>query len=266
MFSIVKWTGSKRLQAKRIVEQFPKEFGTYYEPFLGGGNVLLEALSQRIVKKAWCGDLCGPLIRIWRCCRDNPNRLVEEYSRRFEKYKRIGKNYYFSIRDRFSKAKNCFDLHFLTRSCYNGMTSFGDTGEFRSPIQYPLDNPRCSPASPKVMERHVKSVNRAVCDCKFLCCDYWDLCDNAVSGDLIYLDPPYKGTGLYFGGFDEKRFFRFICQMVRKGVFVVLSYKDGDKISGKLMRRRARFRSGKSNWSRFKGYDKVVHEMLYLSW
>ena len=37
---LVKWVGSKRKVAKKIISYFPTEFNNYYEPFLGSGAVL----------------------------------------------------------------------------------------------------------------------------------------------------------------------------------------------------------------------------------
>ena len=43
---VIKWSGSKRSQAKDIIKYFPKEIDTYYEPFCGGASVLRALLDS----------------------------------------------------------------------------------------------------------------------------------------------------------------------------------------------------------------------------
>ena len=62
---LIKWTGCKRRQARRIVEQFPRKIATYHEPFLGGGSVLYELLGSDIqVDRIECSDTCVPADRL----------------------------------------------------------------------------------------------------------------------------------------------------------------------------------------------------------
>ena len=42
MSPFVKWAGGKKQLLERLREHAPKEFGTYYEPFIGGGAFLLD--------------------------------------------------------------------------------------------------------------------------------------------------------------------------------------------------------------------------------
>ena len=60
---LIKWTGSKRPIANKIIQYFPNEIDTYYEPFLGGGSVLFELLrSDKVVNSFNCSDLNNNLI------------------------------------------------------------------------------------------------------------------------------------------------------------------------------------------------------------
>ena len=38
---LLKWVGNKQKQATDIISFFPNTFGTYFEPFLGSGGVLV---------------------------------------------------------------------------------------------------------------------------------------------------------------------------------------------------------------------------------
>jgi D12 class N6 adenine-specific DNA methyltransferase len=54
--TLIKWTGSKRRQAKQIVAQFPRKIATYYEPFLGSGSVIYELLGTKTSSPLGNGD------------------------------------------------------------------------------------------------------------------------------------------------------------------------------------------------------------------
>jgi DNA adenine methylase len=49
----LKWAGGKQGLAASLIKRFPKSFGKYYEPFLGGGSVLFTLRP----KEAVVGDL-----------------------------------------------------------------------------------------------------------------------------------------------------------------------------------------------------------------
>ena len=49
MSPFVKWAGGKKQLLERLREHAPTEFGTYYEPFIGGGAFLLDFQPQKAV-------------------------------------------------------------------------------------------------------------------------------------------------------------------------------------------------------------------------
>ena len=57
----VKWAGGKKRILPQLLKLAPKNFGTYYEPFLGGGSMLL-ALRP---KNAVVGDQNAQLVNPW---------------------------------------------------------------------------------------------------------------------------------------------------------------------------------------------------------
>lgn len=58
----IKWSGSKRSQAREIVSYFPKSIDVYYEPFLGSGAIIGYLKPQ----KAVVSDINKPLIELWQ--------------------------------------------------------------------------------------------------------------------------------------------------------------------------------------------------------
>ena len=74
--SVIKWSESKRSQAATIKPFLPETYGTYYEPFIGGGSMLYALSSE----KSMCGDIYEPLIDLWKEIRDNPTALAERVS------------------------------------------------------------------------------------------------------------------------------------------------------------------------------------------
>lgn len=75
---LVKWSGSKRIQAKRIVDLFPNEIDTYYEPFMGGASVLLELLQRddKKVNKYVASDLNIHAVNLFNLIKDNPQQIM----------------------------------------------------------------------------------------------------------------------------------------------------------------------------------------------
>ena len=73
---VIKWTGSKRSQSEYIISLFPKQIETYYEPFVGGGSILMQLLLSDIkVGRYICSDINKDLIGLWDTIKQNPVAL-----------------------------------------------------------------------------------------------------------------------------------------------------------------------------------------------
>src|SRR6185369_9538167 len=83
---LVKWTGSKRLQAKTIISHFPKQIKTYYEPFLGSASILYVLQSNKnTVEKIVCSDNNEELIKVFEIVKTKPEELVSTYKEMWHK-------------------------------------------------------------------------------------------------------------------------------------------------------------------------------------
>lgn len=262
---VVKWTGSKRLQAASIVGFFPK-FDKYYEPFVGGGSVLFQANP----KVATCGDICEPLIGLWRIIQSSPEVLIRQYTFDWNKLQTEGYQVYYEIRDRFNKNKSPLDLFFLSRTCVNGLIRFNSRGEFNNSLHHTRRGVHPDKASKIIMgwSRRIRNV-------RFVVGDYREITKEVKSADFVYLDPPYFNTrGRYYGKINYAEFIEFLELLNEKKIKFALSY---DGICGNreyvidlpkhIYKRHFFLGSGNSPFKKVMMKKKeMVRESLYLNW
>ena len=118
---LLKWIGNKQKQADAIIRHFPRQFGTYFEPFLGSGGVLGVLAPERAV----ASDVFSPLMEIWQLLHDDNARLKEHYAERYALLEKIGKERcYERILASYNARPNGPDLLFLCRACYGGVVRF----------------------------------------------------------------------------------------------------------------------------------------------
>lgn len=225
---LLKWIGNKQRLAPAIIENFPKTFGTYHEPFLGSGGVL-GVLSPRIAEAS---DCFLPLIEIWQTLKADPAKVKNWYNRRWLECNSGEKvDGYEKIKARYNKQANGADLLFLSRSCYGGVVRFRQRDGYMST---PCGAHK--PMPPVTFNVRVDEWHQRVRGTSFFHRDYKDSFCRAREGDVIYCDPPYSfSQAILYGAQDFKldELFIEIERAKRRGVFVALSI-DGTKKSGDL--------------------------------
>ncbi len=218
--SILKWTGSKRKQAKDIHSLFPAEYNRYIEPFLGGGALLYLAANEKSV----ANDIYTPVIEFWNLVKKDPERLINYYAEEWTKLQENFPDYFYEVRDRFNKNPNGFDLSFLTRTCVNGIVRFNKEGEFNNSLHLSRRGMK-----PNKFEKIVYQWNSKIQGVEFYNKDYREVLELAENGDLIYLDPPYAGSSnRYISNLEIQPFFEELEKLNRKGVKWMLSF-DGQR-------------------------------------
>jgi DNA adenine methylase len=231
--STLKWVGSKRKLAAEIVSAFPQEFGTYFEPFLGGASVFLEALPSR----AQLSDLNSSLINYYLQLRDNQASLVNSCLTLESTFNELGsqddrKSFYLKIRREFNNdiakvgVENASQFLFLNKTGFNGMYRENSRGEFNIPFN--------NTVKLKLFDEHQFLLNsRILQNASLRVSNYREAVSTAQAGDLVYFDPPYvpiSATSAFvdytkssFGPPAQEELRDTAKQLVRQGVFVVLS-------------------------------------------
>jgi len=261
----IKWSGSKRSQSGAILSNAPR-YGRYYEPFVGGASVAY-ALSPN---KGVCGDICGPLIGLWKAIQADHEEIVEKYRIRWERLQSRGHSVFYEIRDAFNETHDPADLLFLSRTCVNGLIRFNKTGGFNNSLHHTRKG-----IEPERLKSVLGSWSIRMRGIEFREGDYWDTTQDIEEGDFAYLDPPYLNTrGRYYGTIDYGRFLHYLEWLNQRGVKYALSFdgRRGDKdysaeIPTELYRRHIMLPSGNSSFR--KVMDKIcepVMESLYLNY
>jgi len=224
---LLKWIGNKQRFAHEIIDYFPKEYGTYYEPFLGSGAVLgtLSPVS------AVASDTLEPLIEIWQMLSNEPETLKQWYLDRWNQVMSGDKKEgYEKVKASYNANPNGADLLFLSRSCYGGVIRFRKADGYMSTpcgVHQPI--------KPESFSKRVDIWYSRTNGTDFVSSDFEATLESAQSGDLVYCDPPYSDSQTILYGaqsFTLERLFNAIDRCKSRGVKVVLSI-DGSKKTGK---------------------------------
>ena len=227
----VKWAGGKRQIMDKLLEFKPKKFKHYFEPFVGGGALLMELEPIH----ATINDSNKELMYVYKCLRNK---------RLFKKFYEICKiheenhseDYYYQIRDLDKKksvyakmtmpekAARCI---YLNKACFNGLYRVNSKGQFNVPSGK-YEKIRCFD------EENIQALHKYFHKRKpiILNKDFAEAVKTAKAGDFVYFDPPYdvvsdiSFTSYTTGGFDKKEQERLrdvIKELTEKGVLVMAS-------------------------------------------
>jgi DNA adenine methylase len=231
--SAIKWVGGKKRIAKEIVAFFPDKYSSYFEPFLGGASVFLEASPKR----AYLSDLNPSLINFYEVLRDKPNKLVdnaEMYEREFNALvsQAAKKAFYYRVRSDYNQETNVTGIEnatrflFLNKTAFNGLYRENSKGEFNVPFN--------NKEKLKLFELgNILDNSKALKGVQLTASTFTDAIKPANSGDVVYFDPPYiplsttaaftDYTKSSFGPEEQEQLRDVAANLVSKGATVVLS-------------------------------------------
>jgi len=235
---LVKWAGGKRQLLSELVDRLPKKWETYYEPFVGGGALLIELYRRRMLKSAVISDLNGELINLYNVVKNCPYELIKILSNIEFKNE---KDTYLKLRERFNEIignpkysiERAALFLYLNKHCYNGLWRVNKAGKFNVPFgRYKSPN---MPSRELILE-----FSNMLRNVQILNIDFEKAVSSAHKGDFVYFDPPYQPVSetAYFTdytskGFDyseQKRLAKVCKRLTKKGVYVMVSNSNTDEI------------------------------------
>ena len=233
----VKWAGGKRQLIPILNKNLPKTFGTYYEPFLGGGALLFHMLTERNGQKCSISDLNSDLVLSYITIRDRIDDLITSLRNHEKNYQKDSKSYYYFVRESNprSEIEKTSRLLFLNRTCFNGLYRVNSKGKFNVPLGK-YSNPNI------VNKDNLYSVSNILQSSRISiqCCDFEAVLRDVKKGDLVYFDPPYHPisdtsnftsyTNKDFTYDDLNRLADLCMKLDSKGCNVLLSNSNSNEV------------------------------------
>lgn len=230
----LKWAGGKRALLDQILPELSLSGGSYFEPFLGAGAVLL-ALPRETPKFA--SDSNGELINAWSVVRDAPTELIRslegfDHSKAtFLKVRALDRSP--SWLANASNIERAARTIYLNRTCFNGLYRVNSKGQFNVPFgsyKRPdfVNNENIHAVSDFLGAREGQPAMVT-----FANTDFAEAVRKATTGDTVYFDPPYAPisetssfvsyTSAGFGFSEQERLRDLSVELVRRGVRVLIS-------------------------------------------
>ena len=183
----VKWAGGKRQLLSKIKERMPEQYNDYYEPFVGGGAVVLELQPENAV----INDINKSLINAYTQIANNPDEFLDAVNMLDNEMWDDGKEYYYSIREHYNDKlmREEFDIElaalfvFINKHCFNGLYRVNGKGLFNVPYN---KSRKASVDKKAIVEtsKFLRSIN-------IINGDFENACRNAQAGDFVFIDSPY---------------------------------------------------------------------------
>jgi len=254
MKPMVKYRGGKSKEIELLTPYFPKEYKTYFEPFLGGGAVFFHLNPQ----KAVINDINEKLMAFYDNVKNDYPRLrseldslENEYSQNQKAYKALkakhpndrvpnkNEDLYYSIRKEYNYPSGKYLpgtlYYFINKTAYSGMIRFNSNGEYNVPFgRYINFNTHL------ITEDHHELLKRTT----VLNEDYETVFKMASKDDFMFLDPPYDcvfndyGNIDHAGGFsddDQIRLATAFKKLKCKALMVVAKTPIIEKLYGEMI-------------------------------
>lgn len=257
----IKWVGGKTQILPSIMTHFPTEMENYYEPFVGGGSVLIYLLENvkkgTIVVKGtiYACDLNETLIWMYKNIQGRPQELITELTRldkdmkialstslngnrtpvSIEEALTSSESYYYFIRSKYNSLSQTEKntphgsamFIFLNKTGFRGLHRTGPNG-----FNVPFGNYK----SPTICDKdNILALSQLFSGVEFMHQDYKLALDKVRAGDFVYMDPPYvpeNATSFVkynVDGFNEREhltLFERCKQLAANDVYFLLSNSD----------------------------------------
>ena len=274
---IVQYQGSKRILAPQILRFIPMKFNRLVEPFAGMAAITIAVAKQNRADKYLVNDLNAPLVRILKSAIETPNELFFEYAKVWNEqftHPSGSVEHFYKVREDFNNGQQtAANMLYLLARCVKGSVRYGNNGQFnQSPDK------RRYGTTPQTLKTNLIAISYYLKGkTTFMSKDYREVLDEAKTGDVVYMDPPYQGVSnvrdsRYYSGIEFYDFVEAVDNLNRRGINFLISYdgKCGDRQYGEdlpeeLGLQKVLLNAGLSSQSILLGKKEITYEALYVS-
>lgn len=239
----VKWAGGKSQLLSNIRAKYPERIDKYCEPFVGGGAVLFDVLTNHHPREVLINDTNAELVNTYLQISGNVEELItmlfDMQDSFWAKDDADRKVMYLAKRERFNDLKMNGDEQtnlekaalfiFLNRTCFNGLYRVNRKGLFNVPMGAYKNPLICDAENLRLISELLKNV-------QIKCGDYSKCADFVDENTFVYIDPPYRpltATASFtsysenvFGDKEQIELHKFVDDISAKGAKVVVSNSD----------------------------------------
>jgi DNA adenine methylase len=269
----IPYQGSKRNLADKILRYFPVTFDRLIEPFAGSAAVSIASAFYFKASHFVLNDINQPLMSLWDSIINTPQQIIKQYHDIWYGQHGNEEDYYYNIRDKFNQTRQAEYLLFLLAKCVKAAVRYNAQGNFnQSPDKRRLGR------NPQIMRNDILDVSQLLKGkTEIYSVDYSVILNSATPKDLIYMDPPYQGTGQnggfnYAGNIDFEDFIISLFELNQKNIPFILSFdgRTGDKTFGnplpdKLNLTKTEVNAGRSTQATLLNRKEFTYEAVYLS-
>lgn len=188
----VKWAGGKTQLLDRLKARQPEGFRRYYEPFVGGGALLLDLCPRDAV----INDLNPQLINVYRQLQADPEaviavlRALDALPCDNARYLELRAAFNEKIAARVLDAGCAALTIWINKHCYNGLYRVNGSGLFNVPYNNRSGGASMDEDNLREIGTYLRSGGVDIREG-----DFEAACAGAKAGDFVYFDSPYVPQG-----------------------------------------------------------------------
>lgn len=184
----VKWAGGKKQLLTRLEAYMPTSYNKYYEPFIGGGALLLDVQPS----KAIINDVNEQLLNVYKQLKADAESVIgiihelDSVDCDKERYLKLRSLYNEKISQHILDVECAALTIWINKHCFNGLYRVNSKGLFNVPYNNKVGGVSMNEENLRNIGVYLnsKSVEIRTGDFEAACAD-------VQAGDFVYFDSPY---------------------------------------------------------------------------